>query len=166
MVPSPRQVRHLKQLLQFGLYPAFHHSFLNSSGFTATFCFVGAYRPLVSRMDIPVSIKTEIPTLRKPLLFRLVFRQALDSRIPKLADYRRCIFLRMPLDLMRLSFLRFRFFIKWHVNHLLSCQFFVSSAIVHSQHWVEYSKLFLDTVHGAAEETGVSREAKLCNDCE
>lgn len=111
-------------------------------------------------MDIPVSLRTEIPILQKPLLFRLIFRCALDSLLPKLADR---VLLGVLLDWMRLSLLRFRLFVKCHSNHLLSCRVFVRSAFIHSQPRVEYAQLLLDIVHRVAEEPGISREAKLLN---
>ena len=120
--------------------------------------FEESYRPLVSRIGVPAPIATRTPTLKRPLLSGLIFRCALDRRFSKLADGCGVVLLRGKLRFGRgVFFLR----VGCHSNHLLSCRVFVMSAFIHSQCRVECAKLFLNIVHGAAEETGVSRESKI-----
>ncbi len=106
-----------------------------------------------------MSLRAEIPILRKPLLFRLVFRRALERRFPNGTSD---ILLGMLLVWVRFVFsLRFSLFVGWHANHLLSCRVFVRSAFIHSQHRVDYAKLPLDIVRRVAEETGTTYEAEF-----
>jgi hypothetical protein len=114
--------------------------------------------PFLSLSEYPAPIVSRIPTLKRliTLLTSLVFRCAFDSRFPKLADRVR---LGSLLDWVRFVFsLRFSLFVQCHSNHLLSYYLFVRSAFVHSQRWVEGTKVLLGIVHGAAEEACVGRE--------